>query len=273
MYRLAMLCALGLLISACRLGGQASGISEPVTLTETVSQQTLALQQDGPFAFGQDIKPGSRYVVEAAGKGLQCSIENASGTMGRNPVTNLNVTCEPDAVICTADYNPVCAKASAQLACVTEPCPTHAYRTFSNACQAEAVDGMISFSGSCDNLEETVTFEDQPVSMVESLQKDPDARPITLVASRLDGDVAHLTLQYSGGCGDHSIQLQVQQQLLAGQPVVAHTQLIHKSNDNCEALITREHRFDLLPVKAFYQRQFGQDSGRVAIQHIGNYLF
>src|SRR5690606_35533653 len=127
--------------------------------------------------------------------------------------------------------------------------------------------------GSCDKLEEALAFEDHPARMVETLQDDPDARPFTLLASHIEGDVARVTLQYSGGCGEHDVQLLVDQQLVPGQPVVAHTRLIHKSDDTCEALITREHRFDLLPVKAFYQRQFDQPSGRVAIQLIGNYLF
>lgn len=274
MQKFALVCAMVFLIAGCRLGGQASGISQPVELQETVSQQTLTLQQDGPFTFEQGLKPGNRYHVLAdGGKGVTCIVSNSSGTMGRNPVTNLKVACEADSVMCTSQYDPVCAKAKADIACVTTPCADHAYRTYSNACHAEAADAMISFAGNCDNLEETLAFGDRPVRMVEALQKDPDERPFTLLESRIDGDVAVLTLQYSGGCGDHNVQLQVDQQLLPGQPVVAHTRLIHKSDDTCEALITREHRFDLLPVKAFYQRQFEQPSGRIAIQHIGNYLF
>ena len=274
MRKLMILCTIGLLLSGCRLGGTASGISEPVELLETVSQQSLTLTKDGPFAFEQTLKPGTAYNVEAtAPKGQLCKVSNAEGTMGRNPVTNLQVACEPDTIACTMEYAPVCAKSKADIACVTTPCPDHAYRTFPNACHADAVDGMISFTGSCDNLEEALAFEDKPALMLEALQDNPDARPFTLLGSRIDGDVAHLTLQYSGGCGDHDVQLQVAQQLLPGQPVVAHTKLIHTSNDNCDALITREHRFDLLPVKAFYQRQFDQTSGRVAIQNIGNYVF
>lgn len=270
----ALMIGAALLLAGCKLGGSASGLEQPVELQDTVSQQTLQVTQDGPFTFGQTYAAGTGYnVVVSNANGQRCTVSNGAGTFARAPVTNLLVQCESDTTVCTTDYSPVCAKAPATIACVTTPCPDHSYQTFSNACTAGAASARISFDGSCDNLEETPGFDDAPVRMLPQLGTHPDAKPFTLLAARIEADVAILTLQYSGGCGEHNVNLLVDQNLVAGAPVVANTRIEHLSDDNCDALITREHRFDLLPVRAFFERQFDQSSGRVAVQNVGNYSF
>ncbi len=114
---------------------------------------------------------------------------------------------------------------------------------------------------------------DEPVKMVTLLVDTHTSPPFKLVKARIQDDVASLTLQYNGGCGDHDFDLNIAHQLLPGKPAQAPALLTHTSRDNCDARITREQRFDLLPLRELYQQQFGQGPGSVTIQGVGVYSF
>ena len=268
-----ILCTVLLGLSGCKLGGMAAGIEQPVVLRDTISGQTVTITEDGPFSFTQAYASGAQFDVEVAEANQQlCTVSQGSGTFGKSPITQLKLNCEPDTVACTAQFDPVCAKATANIACITTPCPDHAYQTFPNRCEANSANAQFSFNGSCEQLEGALATDDTPVQMVPAFP-DSDGKPVKIVMSSIENDSAIMTIQHPGGCGDHNIQLLVHAELMPGQPVVADTRLVHSTEDRCDALITREYRFDLLPVKAFYQRLFNKNSGRVAIRQVGNYEF
>lgn len=66
-------------------------------------------------------------------------------------VTLARVIDEP--VLCTEECAPVCAIRETGVVCVTEPCPTHEYATYSNRCKAGADDATTVFAGECGDLE------------------------------------------------------------------------------------------------------------------------
>jgi hypothetical protein len=60
---------------------------------------------------------------------------------------------------------------------------------------------------------------------------------------------------------------------MESDPVQSESLLSHVTEDTCEALVTEELTFDLLPLREFYQRIYGQGSGSISIQDIGLYSF
>ena len=53
--------------------------------------------------------------------------------------------------MCTREYRPVCGKRDTGVRCVTTPCPSVEYKTYSNACEACADENVISYVvGSCE---------------------------------------------------------------------------------------------------------------------------
>jgi hypothetical protein len=57
---------------------------------------------------------------------------------------------------------------------------------------------------------------------------------------RLDAENKHLLIDvaYTGGCGDHQFQLKMNDVCLETYPVQCSAQLLHKTNDSCEALLS-----------------------------------
>lgn len=47
--------------------------------------------------------------------------------------------------MCTKEYRPVCGKRDTRVRCVTTPCPSVEYKTYSNACTACADEKVISY--------------------------------------------------------------------------------------------------------------------------------
>lgn len=273
MKRTAFILALATALTGCKLGGTADGIEQDIQLQETRSQELLTITADGPFVFEHRFQPGDAYqVIIANANDQDCSVSHGEGVFGKASISNVKVSCTT-ATFCTADYSPVCAKQSANIQCVTTPCPDHEYRTFSNACVANKAKATISFDGDCGGLEDALAFADEPVKMVTLLVDTQTGAPFKLIKADISDDVANLTLQYSGGCGEHDFDLNIAQQLQPGTPATALAKLTHTSSDNCDALITREHSFDLLPLREFYRRQFGQQAGAVNISGIGTYSF
>lgn len=56
-------------------------------------------------------------------------------------------------LVCTAQYDPVCAAKQTGIVCVTTPCPTEEYATYSNACEASVAGSRYLFQGECGALE------------------------------------------------------------------------------------------------------------------------
>lgn len=264
-----------ILLSGCKLGGEAVNISKPVTIQETVIGESLTLTMDGTFSFQHEFEPDDAYKVEIIEQpaGLVCSVENASGVFGEEDISSLVVSCEDDLIFCPLHYDPVCAKKQSNIACVTEPCATHQYRTFSNSCFASAERGMTAFKGDCDGLQEAVAFSGLPVHMISSVLSGETGDTYEILESNIKDNQLSLKLQYSGGCAEHDFRLEAEQKYSQSDKVRVNVQVVHTSDDACDGLISSEVQFDLLPIKEFYRRQFGEGSGEVELNGLGVYRF
>lgn len=64
----------------------------------------------------------------------------------------LDARCEePRPEVCTQEYLPVCGLVDTGIPCVTMPCPTEAWNTYSNACTACSIPMVVGYrAGECD---------------------------------------------------------------------------------------------------------------------------
>ncbi|HZJ67282.1 MAG TPA: glycine-rich protein [Kofleriaceae bacterium] len=79
------------------VGGIVTGlpVGTSVTLTNNCGDD-IVMNADGNFTFATVLPSGSTYSVAAsASAGVLCTITNGSGTGGRDPITNVVVTCAP----------------------------------------------------------------------------------------------------------------------------------------------------------------------------------
>ena len=74
--------------------------------------------------------------------------------------------------------------------------------------------------------------------------------PISIVSASLVGDCLKLTVQYSGGCGDHKVCLFWNGALAESLPPQAFLYLLHKDlGDPCDGIVTRELSYDVSTIQ------------------------
>lgn len=79
----------------------------------------------------------------------------------------------------------------------------------------------------------------------DSLARDP----IYLNDAFIDGNCLQIELSYSGGCKDHTIDLALMHPWIDGSSSIPTFEIKHDANgDMCEALFTKQMRFDLSPL-------------------------
>lgn len=100
-----------------------------------------------------DSKP---LIVNVGKEGVNLTIEYADRTVHF-------VEDSDSPVLCTLQYDPVCAAKNTGIQCVTTPCPTEVYETYGNQCSAEAEGSRVLFSGECGD-KEGQPVEDGPVA-------------------------------------------------------------------------------------------------------------
>ncbi len=73
--------------------------------------------------------------------------------------------------------------------------------------------------------------------------------PVAITASEVDGDTITLTVEYSGGCGEHDFALCWDGSWIKTLPMKVGLTLSHDANgDMCRAMISEDITFDLAPV-------------------------
>lgn len=206
---------------------------------------------------------------------LLCNVTALQGCGGSGSTSSSAQTkrLPGDDRVCTLEYAPVCGKIPVALNCVTEPCPTHEFQTFSNQCHARIDEARVAFHDECAGLENRVAFADDPVRIMELSEVPVNVAPVTLLNAEFDGDVVNLTLSYAGGCEPHSFTLFVSHIFQESDPLQANAILTHETDDMCEALLTEVIRVDLLPLQEFHRRAYGSNHGRIRIKDIGLYEF
>ena len=212
-------------------------------------------------------------------KSLQCLFVSVvflllgcGGSSSTAPISTVNKDA-PDNYNCTAHWEPVCGKAKMPINCVMEPCPEHEYSTFSNSCYAINEGAITAFNDECIGLEGKLAFSDNPVKIKELSSIPVDNFPFEIRNIKFVQDVVHLEISYAGGCEPHEFSLFVSNIFMESNPVKTTSSLSHFTMDTCEALITETISFDLLPLKEFYRRAYGEESGSIYIEGIGLYTF
>lgn len=166
---------------------------------------------------------------------------------------------------CTTDAPGACAKTTSNIVCVTTPCPTHVYKTFSNRCEADRVLASVIGDGPCGSLQGVTAGGEPPVKLVDSL---PTASAAKVGNVQFKGDVLTLTLGYSG-CGPQHFDLYIGKAFLKSKPVQANFAFKAQREELCEAYFTTEFSYDLLPLKQHY----GAEHGEIVLPGIGSYVF
>ena len=81
----------------------------------------------------------------------------------------------------------------------------------------------------------------------------------TLGQTIVDGLTLTAELTYGGGCRDHRVDLVLWGQWLESSPPHINALLTHDDGDDpCDALITTERHFNLVPLRDAYERAFGE---------------
>lgn len=87
----------------------------------------------------------------------------------------------------------------------------------------------------------------------------------SIAGASLQGDVLVLDVRFGGGCAEHAFDLYAQTAFMESEPVQTRLALAHRANgDPCRALLSRELRFDLAPLRDAYRRAYGP-SGRIVL--------
>lgn len=106
---------------------------------------------------------------------------------------------------------------------------------------AEKVEVVETLQGDCEKYVELNYLN------YDSLKTDP----IMNVEVNIEGDCLQLTLQYSGGCKEHEVDLALILPECGTPPLPPPTfEIRHDgNNDTCEALITKDYQFDISGIR------------------------
>lgn len=205
----------------------------------------------------------STFWLAACG-GEQKSSQDLGGGVHKEPLPQqlLETTC-PEL------YDPVCAVVPVSAQCLTQPCPTHEYASFSNQCFASVIDANVVLVGECGSLEGAAVLGDKSVSIVTAVL-DANAQPLVSNA-QIDGDVLSVNLTYSG-CEEIKHDLNISALFMESHPVQASFAFVGNAG-SCELPFTTQIAFDLRPLKLAYERTYQSSSGEIILPGLGHYIF
>jgi len=242
---------------------KASGLSESVTLFESISNQTHSIESDGNHEITLPTNQNVYNLSIISSPRQSCDLNY-----------DLDLSCQAD--VCTAEYRPVCAKKPlAGLTCVTEPCETDRYLTFGNYCEAHVDNAWVALDSECGGLEDQVAYHQKPVYVTNLTLIDIYADPFTFLESNVNGNSITIKFEVSGGCGSHHFSLFANDIFLESFPVQQSFAIGYYANDACDSIIQIEETFDLLPIKEVYQRAYPGAAGEhsVVLNGLGTYTF
>lgn len=246
-----------------------SGLKDNVMLQEMQTGEILNIHKNGVTLFSSAYRPGDAFnlkILQQPGAPEQlCEIQAGRGVMGRRSA-RIRIHCQDDSVMCTAIYSPVCAVVTTPIMCITTPCISpQQYQTFSNECEAIAAGADVVLHQLCGDQ------EGQPVTSIQMLPLAailiPESDPMQVQSVSVAEDLLKITVSYSGGCSEHTLDLIGNTNFEGRLPAVQNQILLtHDSNeDACEAYITRELTFNLTPLKKQYQDTYKTEHGQVAL--------
>ncbi|MFN7143728.1 MAG: hypothetical protein ACK4YP_08145, partial [Myxococcota bacterium] len=124
-------------------------------------------------------------------------------------------------------------------------------------CDCPAVDGYACDEGVCTwNYADTTELPACRAS---------DGAPSRLQSATIAGDTLTAVLEVGGGCGTHDYTLCWDGSFLESAPVQVDLEILHVSDDMCDALITETVDLDLTPLKTAWQRAYGATTGSIVV--------
>jgi hypothetical protein len=134
-----------------------------------------------------------------------------------------------------------------------------------STCDCPAVAGFLCAEGTC-----AWNYVDAYPYLPVCHTSDGDSFTADSVA--IEGDELVVSLGYSGGCEEHDFTLcWPDQTFMESHPVQASLELFHDAHhDTCEAWITEERRFSLVPLRAAYAASYGTKVGTIVIHVAGS---
>lgn len=172
---------------------------------------------------------------------------------------------------CPAIWDPVCGLSSqSEIICVTEPCPTHEYRTFGNACAAGLSLASVVFEGECGALENTLTMGEPPIQLTSKLPE--TEKTLSIGNAAIEDDILIIEVGYSG-CSPQHFDMHFSPKFGESYPVQAAYSLTPQVEDLCRAAFQTEFTYDLRPLKHAYQEAYQTENGAIYLPGIGTYRF
>lgn len=109
------------------------------------------------------------------------------------------------------------------------------------------------------------------ILLVESVDSPAWAKdPLTFGAITIEGDTLSASVTYGGGCRRHALQPLAETTWMESWPVQVGARIAHHANeDPCRALVTRQLRIDLSPLKERYQETYRSEHGKIRLRLTG----
>lgn len=100
--------------------------------------------------------------------------------------------------------------------------------------------------------------DDQVQVQVGEIPRGIPSDPATIESASVAGDALTVQVSYGGGCREHHFALYAPAVFLESLPVQTPLTLAHDAQgDPCRALVGKELRFDLTPLRLAYERSYG----------------
>jgi len=118
--------------------------------------------------------------------------------------------------------------------------------TFSSACgnKKKTVDKEVVVEVN-DNSEQTMK-PSQITARLTEMYKEFKSDNFTILDVHIDGNLMHLTVEYSGGCGEHKFEVLGSKAIMKSLPPLRPVLIIHDAGgDNCRALIKEQMTVDI----------------------------
>lgn len=97
--------------------------------------------------------------------------------------------------------------------------------------------------------ETSINVESKPnqnIELTAIIGELTDSDPITITSAQINGNKLFLTVEYSGGCQEHTFQMVGNLAVMKSLPPKRSIRLIHESNDDhCRALITENLQINI----------------------------
>lgn len=129
--------------------------------------------------------------------------------------------------------------------------------TLGSVCDCPAADGYACDAGVCGwNYVDAPLLPDCHAS---------DGAPSRLQSASIAGDTLTAVLEVSGGCGEHDYQLCWDGSFAESAPVQVDLEILHVSDDLCDAILVETVDLDLTPLKIAWQRAYGGATGAIVV--------